>query len=426
MKKLLTLTLSLVALALPGTKVMNQTQIGILNTSNNQWSQHALATNFQNKACTPPPLGMVAWWPLDEQTGTTAKDIAGGHNGVFKPAPVGGGGPVSVAGSYVGNSLQFPFNARVEVPDSPDLNFGTGDFTVDAWVKYTGPSPGYGTIVEKRDMSQNGYVLRIATPYPKNQPQLQFSIGNTFYQGPDITAPAGTWFFVAAARKGATVTLSVNNDSISRTNPTTWQASSKYPLWIGFSSGAGSAVKLAIDEVEVFDRALTQSELQSIVNAGSAGKCSSSAPQKKGMTWYHTASNPQYGTITVGCGQPPNGCEAYKGDTLCTQPLPVLCIYKPKPGFQPPVGLPIPNDYVKWSGGVVATTPPVAGNTFPNVTDANSHCEAVFGKGWRVAEFHDGWGWYFQAYGGTVSAPIVPSTRFWVHINTTDGNCWKR
>lgn len=148
-------------------------------------------------------------------------------------------------------------------------------------------------------------------------------------------------------------------------------------------------------------------------------------PQKKGMTWFRTASNVTYGTITVGCGSAgPDRCDPAHGDTLCTQQLPVLCIYKPRPALQKPVGLPIPNDYNQWSGGIVATTPPHAG-TFKDSAAVNKFCEDVFGKGWRVAEFHDGVYWNFQAYGGTVGAPTIPSTRFWVHINDQkDGNCW--
>jgi len=150
------------------------------------------------------------------------------------------------------------------------------------------------------------------------------------------------------------------------------------------------------------------------------------AQQQKGMTWIHTSSNAQTGTITVGC----SGCDAYHGDTVCTQPLPLLCIYKPATSFQLPAGGSNANQYNLWSGGVVAPTQPVAGNTFAHISatpgsDADSYCQAQFGSGWRVAEFHEGWGWNFQAYGGTVSAPTVPSTRFWVHIkDQASANCW--
>lgn len=147
----------------------------------------------------------------------------------------------------------------------------------------------------------------------------------------------------------------------------------------------------------------------------------------KGMTWAHSASNPQTGTITVGC----EGCDPYIGDMPCTQQRPLLCIYKPTPAFPLPVGVNNTDIYYQWAGGVVATTQPVAGNVFahisagPTGTNANDYCVAQFGPGWRVAEFHDGWGFNFQAYGGTVDAPTVPSTRFWVHINDQSAaNCW--
>jgi hypothetical protein len=152
---------------------------------------------------------------------------------------------------------------------------------------------------------------------------------------------------------------------------------------------------------------------------------------KKGMTWSHSLSNAQTGTITVGCGPTgTNQCDPHQGDTLCTQLRPLLCIYKPTTPFPLPVGMSNADQYNLWSGGVVATTQPIAGSTFSHIsaspgTDANSYCEAQFGPGWRVAEFHDGWGWHFQAYGGTVSAPTVPSTRFWVHVNDQPAaNCW--
>jgi hypothetical protein len=137
----------------------------------------------------------------------------------------------------------------------------------------------------------------------------------------------------------------------------------------------------------------------------------------KGMTWLHTKSNAQTGTITVGC----SGCDAGHGDTPCSQQLPVLCIYKPPTPFPLPKGVNNSDQYNLWSGGVVATTQPHVGM---NSTVATAYCQAQFDPGWRVAEFHDGWGWNFQAYGGTVSAPTVPSTRFWVYINDQSGaNC---
>ena len=49
----------------------------------------------------------------------------------------------------------------------------------------------------------------------------------------------------------------------------------------------------------------------------------------------------------------------------------------------------------------------------------NGFCVAFFGTGWRAAEFHDGWGWKFGAYGHVRS-----DIRFWVYINDQNANCW--
>lgn len=224
--------------------------------------------------CAPPPSGMVAWWPLNEQSGQIVNDIVGGHHGTTinfpNPAPIGGGGPTSIGGSFVGNSLQFGFNIWAEVSPTPALNFGTGPFTIDAWIKSTQPLVSEG-IVEKRDLTQNGYTLRIATPFNTGMPELQLIIGNTAYHGPVITAPVGTWIFVAATRTGNTVKLYVNNTSLTATSPATPSASSTDALRIGFSSPTAS--NLAIDEVEIFNRDLSQTEIQSIFSAQSVGKC---------------------------------------------------------------------------------------------------------------------------------------------------------
>ncbi|HXI23341.1 MAG TPA: hypothetical protein VNG71_05655 [Pyrinomonadaceae bacterium] len=167
--------------------------------------------------------------------------------------------------------------------------------------------------------------------------------------------------------------------------------------------------------VNTFGGVFWQTQQGQVVDEIGVDTLTPNAP--KGMTWLHTASNAQTGTITVGC----TGCDAYHGDTQCTQPLPVLCISKSPTPFPLPTGVINSNQFILWSGGVVATTQPHVGM---NNTAATAFCQAQFGPLFRVAEFHDGWGWGFQAYGGTVSAPTVPSTRFWVYINDQPGaNC---
>jgi hypothetical protein len=144
-------------------------------------------------------------------------------------------------------------------------------------------------------------------------------------------------------------------------------------------------------------------------------------PNGKGMTWTKGSSNAVNGTVTVGCGNGPTRCDAYKGDTPCTTRLPLLC-FLPLKAPQPTSIVSSPTN--QWSGGLVGTTPPYQGNSFKTLQDANNACIKEFNdKSWRVAEFHDGWGWNFQAYGNVgTSKP----NRFWVHINdqTPAATCW--
>jgi Concanavalin A-like lectin/glucanases superfamily len=377
------------------------------------------------QTCALPPSDMVAWWPLDETTGTAVADVLGQNNGTASGQIGTNSNPKSVPG-FVGNAMNFYFGSHVSVSPKTNLDFGTSkSFTIDAWIK-SPTSP----IVSNFDLNAHlGYFLYIAS-----NGKLSLELGNgtpitTTWSGPTINPSAWTFVAVVVDRTNNTVTFYASVGStlpmsvVAPPIPNTANASSSLPLQIGGCPGNPNGCYGIIDEVEIFNRALTQAEIQRIFNAGSAGKCK----QTKGMTWMHTASNAQTGTITVGCA----GCDAYHGDTVCTQQLPLLCIYKPTPPFSLPTGVNNTDQNNLWSGGVVATTPPIAGNTFAHISatpgsDANSYCAAQFGPGWRVAEFHDGWGWNFQAYGGTVSAPTVPSTRFWVHINDQPAaTCWQ-
>ncbi|CAN96522.1 hypothetical protein predicted by Glimmer/Critica [Sorangium cellulosum So ce56] len=142
----------------------------------------------------------------------------------------------------------------------------------------------------------------------------------------------------------------------------------------------------------------------------------------KGMTWGKYATDPITGVLQVGC-QPGGSfdCDPFHGDTSCSTPLPVLC--------KNPLALPEPATFTVspdathvWSGNVVATTPAVAPAAagLNSRAAVNAYCAAEFGAGWEVAEFHDGSGWNFTAYGNVGTAP-----RFWVDINDQpDGTCW--
>jgi hypothetical protein len=366
---------------------------------------------------------MVAWWPLDETGGTALSDHSAlGLNPGTASGPIGSGGssPKSFTG-FVGNGLNFVFGNRVTVQPSPSLDFGTiKSFTIDAWIKGNA-SP----IVSNYDIStKTGYSV----VFDGAKLRLEMGTGgipSIMWYGPAITPDVWTFVAVVVNRAAQTVTLytAAPGSSLATSGPLAIPANANaginLPFDIGGCPGNPNGCTTIIDEVEIFNRALTQAELQSIVDAGNAGKC-----MPKGMTWQVGAVNTTNGTITVGCGSTgANPCNPTLGDQLCTASLPLLCIFKPAPsGFPKPASVNNTNIYNRWSGGIVGATSPVAASSFlGSLASANAKCVQEFGTGWRVAEFHDGWGWNFQAYGNVGT----PSSQFWVHINgQPNGRCW--
>jgi hypothetical protein len=161
----------------------------------------------------------------------------------------------------------------------------------------------------------------------------------------------------------------------------------------------------------------------------------SGGPVKRAMTWSLlglAAPNASQAYALVGTDAITN---AYEGDTLTSQTLPVLCINKsgiPHPGTQV-IGNPVQTSggawRRTWSGGTIALTRPVTGTSLTSRTVADTLCSNQFGTGYRMAEFHDGdpnlWsGWDF--WGAARGANLTPfqSTRFWVAINGQNANPW--
>ena len=104
-------------------------------------------------------------------------------------------------------------NDKVSIPDSTDFEFGSGDFTVEAWVKQSN-SAGTGasahTIVNKWDNTSNAkeWILRVNGDYLQ---WLQTTDGNSnqITTG-DTVIHVGQWYHVAVVGHSGTIKLFVN------------------------------------------------------------------------------------------------------------------------------------------------------------------------------------------------------------------------
>lgn len=213
-------------------------------------------------SCASLPPGLVAWWQGEgnalDQTGTN-------HGALVKNTNFAGG---KVGGGFLGDYLNS--GGYAEVPDSPSLTL-TKSLTIEGWVKLN---------------SGNGYVLQRSTntfPPLRSYDVYVFGGNVTFLiwfngnQGTGISGdpiPLGQFVHFAA-------TLDDNTNRISlyiNGNLTRQFGISQRP-----NVATGATVKIGdmdgiTDELSVYNRALSASEILAIYNAGNAstgaaGKC---------------------------------------------------------------------------------------------------------------------------------------------------------
>ncbi|MCP9496209.1 MAG: hypothetical protein MSG64_17310 [Pyrinomonadaceae bacterium MAG19_C2-C3] len=216
-----------------------------------------------NRGCTPPPTGLVAWYTGDGSAG----DIIGGNDGTLQNGATFAQGKVAQAFSLDGidDYVQAPASARLPVGNSPrtvDLWFRTpSNFSAStnlAFVQYGTPT----------DNNMFGLITSFNAPG-----KLYFFGFNNDLAGTTTLQP-DTFYHAAVTYDGSTLNLYLNGQLEATKNTTALNTIiDQNGLTIGFRPdfplfGAG-----LIDEVEIFNRALSQTEIQSIFNADAAGKC---------------------------------------------------------------------------------------------------------------------------------------------------------
>ncbi|MEI6194932.1 MAG: LamG-like jellyroll fold domain-containing protein, partial [Verrucomicrobiota bacterium] len=233
---------------------------------------------------TPPTSGMVAWWKAENN----ALDSVGNNNGSL----VGG---VPFAAGEVGQAFQLnQINSYMSVPASPSLNVGlTGGFTIEGWIKISDAnglhpicewdsrsdaSPGSGSI---------GVIFCLGTS-PGSAGVLACLVNDTNGIGHLLASPSGTivtnsWQHVAATydRTSGVGTLYVNGLVVLQQSLGSFVPQTSYNFWVGYRPGDlpgdwtyNTFLGGLLDELSVYQRALSSSEIASIYNAGSAGKFS--------------------------------------------------------------------------------------------------------------------------------------------------------
>ncbi|MCP3981767.1 MAG: hypothetical protein GY716_20895 [bacterium] len=265
--------------------------------------------------CFEPPDDMVGWWPLEPiwisdymWIPPVTTEVIHGHTGnVF-------GSPSATLGK-VGGAADFDgVDDFVRVADADELDIqGTGggdggDFTIDAWILADGAGAGRTMWIVDKLAPASGGGFRGYALYLDSQGLLTLALADGTVRSYSGGFPLyDSWYHVAATveRDPFEVTLYVNGVPLSFDSPELGSGSlaNSLPLNIGRSNLAdGDFFDGKIDEVELFQRALSEDEVVGIWAADEKGKCPCTPPPYGMTAWWTLDSSPPRDELNLNHG----------------------------------------------------------------------------------------------------------------------------
>jgi hypothetical protein len=202
--------------------------------------------------------GLVAAYAFNEGTGTTVADISGRNN----TGTLGSGVTWTAKGRF-GSALVFDGSSYVTVPDDDSLDLTTG-MTLAAWVYPTTTLTDWSTVLLKEQPGELVYALYAGSP--DNRPSVYFNVSTRPGGQRDATGPTAlprrAWSYLTSTYDGSTLRLYINGALVASRAVTKPITTSTDALRIGGNTIWGEYFKGRIDEVRIYDRALSQSEIE--------------------------------------------------------------------------------------------------------------------------------------------------------------------
>ncbi len=247
------------------------------------------------------PSGLVAAYGFDEGSGSTVADSSNSNNGGTIS-----GASWTTSGRY-GRALDFDgTNDSVQVPDANSLDL-TSTMTLSAWVKPHAIAGRWQTPIWKEDGASGTYALSADRP-TSSLPSVG-ARSSSGWQIADGTSPLtnNEWAHLAGTWDGQALKLYINGALVSTQAATSNALTSTGVLRIGAMPG-GQYFDGLIDEVRVYNRALSQQEVETDKNLAVSVQTQSPLGEPVATTTYGysattgrptTLSTPA-GTITTG------------------------------------------------------------------------------------------------------------------------------
>jgi parallel beta-helix repeat protein len=213
----------------------------------------------------------VSYWRFEETTGTKAYDEVGNNDGTIT-------GATREPNGIVGGAMSFDgLGDYITVPDNASLDI-TGDITLMAWVKPTsfswgaGKGRGGGYIASKWTTSSIAYSLTMMGSSPVFSLSNNGSFFSTSVFFSDLIMTANEWNYIVVKKEGSTMMAWLNGQKSQLSGMFAGAIyDSTAPFTIGSDSTGRYSFNGKIDEVAIYNRALSSAEIKRIYKASSAG-----------------------------------------------------------------------------------------------------------------------------------------------------------
>ena len=199
---------------------------------------------------------LVAYFTFDEDSGDIIYDTSGnGNNGTIFGAQRG-------AGKY-GKALEFNgADNYVEVPTSDSLEIDT-NVSIAAWINWIDAGDGWQGILSKGTMDGPGenYSLFINKDERYFHFVLALDVGRVQQNSPNNSVVPNEWLHVCCTWDGSVTRIYINGEMAMEMDQVATIIPSNLPLRIGHRDGSSHYWNGIIDEVRIYDHALTEAEI---------------------------------------------------------------------------------------------------------------------------------------------------------------------
>lgn len=200
-------------------------------------------------------LSLVGEWNFEEGKGETAEDTSGnGNTGIIH-------GTTWTTGK-IGSTLQFNgTNDYVDVGNAKSLNIANA-ITIEAWIRPSSIA-NYPSIVNN---NTSGYNLQIGTT-PGDGRLVLAKQGVAYLVKAKTVLDTNRWYHIAATYDGKTAKIYING-KLDAQNKANHSFDSTANTLIGYYSGEDTYFSGKIDDLRIYDYALTSDQIDGDYNQG--------------------------------------------------------------------------------------------------------------------------------------------------------------